>query len=168
MARYELTEQQWQRIEPLLPPLKSGKRGHPYLDHRPIINGILWVLNTGAPWADLPERYGPHQTVYDRFVRWQRCGLWQELLVALQACEDAYGRLHWHYGAGDSTIIPAHPTAATVGAYPQEEEAQEPAQKGGKNRTTRQSTRSKSKLSGAAEAGRRPRSTCSPTTNAVR
>ena len=168
MARYELSEQQWQRIEPLLPPLKSGKRGHPYGDHRPIINGILWVLNTGAPWADLPERSGPHQTVYDRFVRWQKRGIWQELLVALQAYEDANGRLHWHYGAGDSTIIPVHPIAATVGAYPQDHEAQDPAKKGGKNRTTRQSMRSKPKLSGAAGADRQPRSTSSPMTSAAR
>lgn len=63
--RYELNDRQWATIEPLLP--KQG-RGGAWKDHRTILNGISWRLDTGAPWQDLPERYGPWQTVYDRFV----------------------------------------------------------------------------------------------------
>src|SRR4051794_1227080 len=65
MHRYELSDQQWARIEPLLPDrFHHGEAGHPFNDHRPIVNAILWILHTGAPWRDLPERYGPWETVY--------------------------------------------------------------------------------------------------------
>jgi len=83
MARFDLTDIQWQRLEPLLPPQKSGKPGHPYKDHRTIINGIRWCVRTGAPWRDVPERYGPWQTCYDRFTRWQRDGTWTRLFQQL-------------------------------------------------------------------------------------
>ena len=75
MTRGDLSNEQWARLEPLLPSSK-GKRGHPYKDHRLVINGIRWRERTGAPWRDLPERYGPWQTCYDRFVSWQRRGIW--------------------------------------------------------------------------------------------
>ena len=81
--RGELTQQQWERIQPLLPAQKP-KTGRPSLSHRKVINGILWVLRTGAPWRDLPKRYGAWQTVSGRFYRWQRSGLWQQLLEELQ------------------------------------------------------------------------------------
>jgi transposase len=64
VGRGELTDKAWDRIEPLLP--KNGRRGKQWQDHRRVINGILWKLRTGAPWRDLPERYGPWQTCYDR------------------------------------------------------------------------------------------------------
>ena len=70
VGRGELTDAAWAVLAPLLPP--GGKRGKPWQDHRRVINGILWKLRTGAPWRDLPERYGPWQTCYDRFVRWRR------------------------------------------------------------------------------------------------
>ncbi len=63
MRRYELTDEQWQRLAPLLPPQRPWT-GRPNHDHRTIINGILWVLRTGAPWADLPERYGFDREAY--------------------------------------------------------------------------------------------------------
>ena len=60
MRRYELSDQQWARLEPLLPHrAHHGRAGRPFNDHRPLVNGILWVLHTGAPWRDLPRRYGP-------------------------------------------------------------------------------------------------------------
>src|SRR5687767_15968546 len=65
--RYELTDAQWARLEPLLPPQKP-RTGRPNDDHRRIVNGILWVLRTGAPWRDLPERYGPVGTVSSRVL----------------------------------------------------------------------------------------------------
>jgi len=75
MARGDLSDAQWERLSPLLPPVDDpGRRGDRYKDHRVVINGILWVLRTGAPWRDLPERYGPWQTCYDRFRNWQKSG----------------------------------------------------------------------------------------------
>jgi len=68
MNRYDLTTEQWERLEPLLPPQKPTT-GRPNHDHRLIINGIFWILRTGAPWRDLPERYGSWKTVSSRFYR---------------------------------------------------------------------------------------------------
>ena len=82
MGRTDLTEQQWRRLEPLLP--ANPKRGHAFVDHRRVINGIIWRLRTGAPWRDVPERYGPWSTCYDRFTRWSRNGTWAAILAALQ------------------------------------------------------------------------------------
>ena len=82
--RYELTDAQWARLEPLLPPEKPWT-GRPNDDHRRILNGILWVLNSGAPWRDLPRRYGRVGTVSSRFYRWRRSDVWQRVLEALQA-----------------------------------------------------------------------------------
>lgn len=153
MARFEPNDQQWQQIEPLLPPEHSGKRGRPYRPHRPVVNGILWILTTGARWVDLPVHYGPWQTAYDRFVRWRKSGVWDRVLASLQAYYDETGRLEWHFGAGDSTIIPVHPIAVTRGHV-----AEEDAQKGGLKRTIRLPARSKMKPSDAVGAARRPRS----------
>ena len=75
VGRGDLTDQQWQRLEPLLPAQKP-KTGRPGKDHRTVINGILWVLRTGAPWRDLPERYDPWRTAATRFYRWRQLGLW--------------------------------------------------------------------------------------------
>ena len=76
--RHELTDEQWKKLKPLLPPQKP-ETGRPRKDHRGIINGILRMLSTGAPWRDLPERYGPWQKVYGRFNRSQKQGLRQAL-----------------------------------------------------------------------------------------
>ena len=107
MARFDLTDSQWERLQPLLPPEHSGEPGRPYVERRRVINGILWVLHTGAPWADLPERYGPHQTAYDRYVRWRKRGVWAAVVSGLQAQTDAEGRLQGAYAAVDATILPA-------------------------------------------------------------
>jgi transposase len=110
--RGELSDLNWTKLQPLLPPERAKKRGHPWSPHRRIVNGMLWVARTGAPGRDLPRRYGPWKTVYDRFRRWQRNGLWTQILQALQAQEDAAGRLHWDEGSADSTIVRAHQHAA--------------------------------------------------------
>jgi hypothetical protein len=70
VRRGELTDKAWEQVVALLP--ENGRRGQQWKDHRKVINGILWKLRTGAPWRDLPERYSPWQTCYDRFVRWRR------------------------------------------------------------------------------------------------
>ena len=83
--RFELTDDEWLVIEPLLP---NKPRGVPRVDDRRVINGILWRFRTGSPWADIPERYGPHTTCYNRFVRWCRAGVWDRLLEAVSQAFD--------------------------------------------------------------------------------
>jgi transposase len=109
--RYELTDAQWARLEPLLPPEKP-ETGRPNNDHRQVVNGILWVLNSGAPWRDLPRRYGRVGTVSSRFYRWRRSGVWQRVLEDLQALADAEGRVGWALHFLDSTVVRAHQHAA--------------------------------------------------------
>jgi transposase len=94
-----------------LPP-PQPRRGRPNLDHRQIVNGMLWILKTGAPWRDLPERYGNWKTVYSRFRRWQRAGIWDRLLAHLQAEGDAAGALDWELHFVDGTVVRAHQHAA--------------------------------------------------------
>ena len=109
--RYELSDEQWARLEPLLPPEKP-KTGRTNEDHRQILNGILWVLNSGAPWRDLPRRYGPVGTVSSRFYRWRQCGIWQRVLEELQRLAEAEGGVDWNLHFLDSTVVRAHHHAA--------------------------------------------------------
>ena len=81
-GRGELTDKAWAVIEPLLPPA-GGARGR-WRDHRQVINGILWKLRTGAPWRDLPERYGPWKTCHERLRRWTADGTWDKILARAQ------------------------------------------------------------------------------------
>ncbi len=111
MTRGDVTNQQWERLEPLLPPQKP-KVGRPAHDHRTILNGILWILRTGAPWRDLPERYGPWPTVASRFYRWKRAGIWQKLFDTLKPQADADGWLNGLRHFVDRTSIRAHQHAA--------------------------------------------------------
>ncbi len=89
--RGHLTQRQWQRLQPLLPK-PSVQGGRPSNDHRLVINGILWILCTGAPWRDLPQYYGKWETVSGRFYTWRKSGLWQQILAQLQQQADAAGQ----------------------------------------------------------------------------
>lgn len=109
VGRGELTETAWAVIEPLLP--RNEGRGKPWADHRRVINGILWKLRTGAPWRDLPERYGPWQTCHARLVRWQRDGTWDRVLAHVQMKSDAVGEVIWEVRI-DSSVVRAHQHAA--------------------------------------------------------
>ena len=109
--RGELTDQEWERLEPLLPPEKP-ETGRPNAEHRRIINGILWRERTGSPWRDLPERYGPWSTVYSRFWRWRVAGLWDRILAAVQQQADEAGEVDWSVHFVDGTVIRAHQHAA--------------------------------------------------------
>ena len=111
MARHELTDKQWERLQPLLPPQKPHT-GRPNKDHRLIINGLLWLLRTGAPWRDLPERYGSWKTVASRFYRWRQAEIWHHILQGLQKEADGDGQVDWSLHYGDGTIIRAHQHAA--------------------------------------------------------
>ena len=120
MARTDLTDAQWRAIASHLP--TNAKRGQAWSDHRMVINGILWRLRTGAAWRDVPSRYGPYQTCYDRFVRWGRDGIWLRLLRALQAEADARGDIDWEGAALDSTHVKAHRASAGARKAPAEAE----------------------------------------------
>jgi transposase len=109
--RHELTDEQWARLAPLLPPQKAAT-GRPAREHRQMINAMLWLHATGAQWRDLPERYGPWQSVATRFYRWVASGLWDAILAALQQQGDTAGQLDWSAHYVDSTIIRAHQHAA--------------------------------------------------------
>ena len=111
MSRGDLTNEQWERLRPLLPP-QQPRRGRPPKDHRRIINGLLWLNRTGAPWRDLPEAYGPWQTVATRFYRWRCAGIWDRILADLQQHTDAVGNLDWRLHHVDGTIVRAHQHAA--------------------------------------------------------
>jgi len=82
MGRFDLSDDEWLAIQPLLP---TGTRGpiRRAEDDRRILNGIFYILRTGAPWADLPECYGSHKTAYNRYNRWAKRGLWGEMFEAL-------------------------------------------------------------------------------------
>ena len=108
-GRHELTDGEWARLQALLPPRKAGA---PRKDDRLVMNGILWKLATGAPWRDLPERYGPWQTVYTRFRRWTRAGVWDQIFAAVQRQADAAGELDCELHFVDGTVIRAHQHAA--------------------------------------------------------
>ena len=111
MRRLDVTDAQWRRLEPLLPPEKP-RTGRPNHDHRRVVSGMLWIHRTGAPWRDLPERYGPVGTVSSRFYRWCRAGVWDRILSALQAEADARGEIDWDLHFVDATIVRAHQHAA--------------------------------------------------------
>ncbi|WP_372479994.1 IS5 family transposase [Streptomyces griseocarneus] len=110
MGRGDLTNGQWARLEPLLP--QGIKPGRPLVwTRRQLIDGIRWRTRTGAPWRDVPERYGPWDRVYDLFRRWQRNGTWARIVSQLQAEADAKGRITWDVSV-DSTLCRAHQHAA--------------------------------------------------------
>ena len=111
MRRHELSDEQFAQIEPYLP--KGGlKGGHPWAEHRRILNGLFWKLHTGAQWRDIPERYGPWKTVHDRYRRWCQEGRFALILVALRDTLDAQGLLDWEQWWVDSTSIRASRAAA--------------------------------------------------------
>ena len=104
--RHELTDYEWAVIKPFLP---SKPRGVPRVNDRRVLNGIFWVLRSGAPWRDLPDNFGPYTTCYNRFVRWRRAGVWRGITNALAATHDATVQMI------DTSIIRVHQHAACIG-----------------------------------------------------
>ena len=113
MRRYELTDEQWAMLAPLLPPQRGN--GRPYRDHRMMMNAWFWILNTGSPWRDLPERFGPWKTAYNRFNRWRAEGIIDRILEALQIRLDADGCIDWDLWCVDGSSVRAHVAAAGAG-----------------------------------------------------
>lgn len=105
VGRYELSNEQWARIEGLLAG-KVGDRGRSGVDNRNFVNGVLWILRSGARWSDLPERYGQYKSVHKRFSRWAHKGVWEKVFHSLTTDRDN------EYVMIDSTIVRAHQQAA--------------------------------------------------------
>lgn len=112
MGRGDLSDAQWELVEGLMP---VQGRGGKWNDHRTTVDGVLWVLRTGAPWRDLPERYGRWQSVYDRFNRWRREGLYQRILRALRIRLDKAGKIDWDLWLVDGSNVRASRAAAGAG-----------------------------------------------------
>jgi len=106
VKRYELTNAQWERVAAFLPG-KAGDPGHTAADNRLFVDGVLWVLRSGAHWHDLPARYGKWKSVHKRFTRWAKAGVWDRLFKAL--LDDPKNE----YLMLDTTLIRAHQQAAT-------------------------------------------------------
>jgi transposase len=114
--RFDLTDGQWAVLEPLLPVGKRAGRP-PTWAKRQLIDGIRWRARVGAPWRDVPQCYGSWQAVYSLFRRWQRAGIWAQILTGLQARADAAGLINWEVSV-DSTITRAHQHAAGARTQP--------------------------------------------------
>ena len=110
MHRHVLPDREWNLLAPLLP--SRSRTGRAPKDHRTIIDALLWLAKTGAPWRDLPERFGPWRTVATRFYRWTRSGLWERILAELRRIADAKGKIDWDVHMVDSTSVRAHRCAA--------------------------------------------------------
>jgi transposase len=106
LSRGDLSEAEWQLISPLLPS-ERGREGRPSKDNRDFVNGMLWRLRTGAPWRDVPERYGKWNSIHRRFRRWSAAGIWEA--VATTLAEAMAERSHYSI---DSTTVRGHVSAA--------------------------------------------------------
>lgn len=112
MVRQEIPDEAWARLEALLPD-RTPRRGGRWRDHRQVLEGIAWKYRTGSPWRELPERFGPWQSVYDRHVRWSRDGTYDRLLAGAHTAADAAGELDWLVAA-DSSLMRVHQHGATA------------------------------------------------------
>jgi transposase len=103
--RYALTDDDWTAIKPMLP---DKPRGVQRVNDRRVLNGIFWVLRSGAPWRDLPDNFGPYTTCYNRFVRWRRVGVWAKIMNALAGALDTAVQMI------DTSIVRVHQHGACI------------------------------------------------------
>lgn len=113
----DLTLEQWNVVAALLPadPVRKDGRGRPWSDRRQVLNGVLWILRTGAPWKDLPDRYGAYQTVHRRFQNWVRSGVLESVLLAIAQDLKDRGGLDLRECFIDGTFVPAKKGGAASG-----------------------------------------------------
>jgi transposase len=107
--RYELTDEQWKLIQPLMPKQKPGGRWN---DHRTTLDGMMCILKSGSPWRDMPERYGSWKSVYSRFRRWSDDGTIDKILDRLRLKLDKDGSIDWDVWCVDGSNVRAHIAAA--------------------------------------------------------
>ena len=100
--RYEIRDDQWDRMKDLLPAERKPQGGRPPKDHRKMLNAMLWVARTGAPWRDLPEYYGSWSSAYSRFRRWEKAGIWDQILAHVSVEPDFENVMI------DATIVRVH------------------------------------------------------------
>jgi transposase len=113
MKRHEVSEEEWAILDPLIPQSKA-KTGRPSRDRRQMLNGVLWILSTGSGWRDLPERFGPWETVYGYFSTWRAEGVFDAILSALHLRLDQEGKIDWDLWCIDGSSIRG--TRAAAGA----------------------------------------------------
>ena len=107
-TRWKLTDEQWEKIEPLLPKHKKSKRGgRPWADNRRVFEGILWILRTGAPWADLPKQFPSPSTCWRRLRDWEELDIWLDAWRAFLSELDQRGQLDWSEAFADGSFAPA-------------------------------------------------------------
>ena len=110
LRRHALSDEQWARIEELFP--SYNQPGGRFKDHRVMLDGMMWILKTGAPWRDLPERFGAWETVYSRFRKWSRIGFFAKIVSHLQADLEEQGLIDWELFCIDGTNVRAHKASA--------------------------------------------------------
>lgn len=150
--RHDPTDAQWALIEPHLPP---PSRGRAWADHRRVVGGVFFWAATGIQWRDLPERFGPWQTVYERFRRWRDDGTWLRLLRALQVTADELGLIDWTVFGVDSTVARAS-RAAGGGKNPAPGRAGRPRPRPGAGRVRHQAAPGVVRQRAAGGGGRHP------------
>ena len=111
MRRHEVTDEQWALIEDMFPRNGQGP-GRPWNDHRKTVNAMFWILSTGAPWRDLPTRFGPWQSAYERFNPFRKNGLFDRMVARLQMELDLNGEIDWELFCVDGSSVRAHRAAA--------------------------------------------------------
>jgi transposase len=123
MARTEpeLTDAQWAALEPLLPPQRPAT-GRPNNDHRQVVQAMVWLARTGAPWRDLPAEFGSWNDSGQPLLRWRRDGIFQRLLAEVHRRADACGELDWLVHYVDGSAIRAHQHAAGARHTPAQED----------------------------------------------
>ena len=108
MSEYELTDLDWSAIKPVLP---NKPRGVPRVDDRRVLSGIFFILRSGTPWRNMPEKYGPHMTCYNRYIRWRRAGIWDRIVAAMAEDGEEGDTADGHPWAGKTERQPARDSA---------------------------------------------------------
>ncbi|MEZ6105874.1 MAG: IS5 family transposase [Pirellulaceae bacterium] len=120
MLRHRLTDREFKAIRHLLPKERTGRRGRPWLSHRDVISGILWIARTGSPWRDLPPEFGKWKSVYGRFRRWTAEGLWGRIYRCLLKKLDRAKKIDRSLWCVDGSVIRAHRCASGMNSQSEE------------------------------------------------
>jgi len=111
VKRHEVSDEEWALLDPVIPK-STAKTGRPARDRREMLNGLLWILCTGAQWRDLPERFGPWGTVYGTFRTWRKAGVYDAILDVLHVRLDQAGQIDWDLWCIDGTSVRGSRSAA--------------------------------------------------------